>query len=96
MVALIASQDLIHIIHAIHGIKNFPKVKFLIFSNSSFGSYDSLYIFFYDYPQSYHQSFEYHAETQSAQRCFLPTYCFAHAETRHNGARPQRPADSYA
>ena len=50
----------------------------------------------YDYPQSYHQSFEYHAETQSAQRCFLPTYCFAHAETHHNGARPQRPADSYA
>ena len=67
-----------------------------IISNSTFGSYDSLYIFFYDYPQSYHQSFEYHAETQSAQRCFLPTYCFAHAETRHNGARPQRPADSYA
>ena len=27
MVALIASQDLIHIIHAIHGIKKFPKVK---------------------------------------------------------------------
>jgi hypothetical protein len=67
MVALIASQTIIHIIHAIHGIKKLPKVELkknreawsaqreAKVKNATFGSYDSLYIFFL-----YHELHEYH------------------------------------